>query len=543
MKKHILKLSLIALLGFGLFACGNDDTSSASSTPASSNTTSSVATSKTTSTTTSSTTSSATSSTTSSATELKLSKVSEIKTIAKGTKVKFRATYQGKNNKVFKDSKLGDVWFGAYVADGDDWMQLFKTNKDLITNDINIGDVIEVEGTTAHYTNSNVTTPEVSATSIKKVTDATITAGNWLTFNETNHPALTNEMLNKGAHIENALVTNVNTSKSGNKTIDFKLVDTTYQIHLNKNYTDVTIGSIANLAENDTFSCDTYVSANSGEYQFALANNFTSVKGEKVNVTGVTADAKISVNVGLTKKITASVEPSNATVKGLTYVSQNTEIATVDANGYVKGVAVGSTTVTVTSIDDTTKSATVNVTVVKAADTGNYRLISTHDFTTGTETGTEFDATTAKAAFARNMTGTDSINSITSVAKVYDGNGKGGAKDGKAGLIKFGIKKENGSITIKFNTGVLVSKVVINCHSFSINDSNSTNTTDFVAVNDLTPVAAPYNATATPEDVEFVIENGSNEVTIKSYNPKSTSNGGRFVEYSISFYSSKAKKD
>lgn len=38
MKKHILKLSLIALLGFGLFACGNDNTSSTSTTPASSNT-------------------------------------------------------------------------------------------------------------------------------------------------------------------------------------------------------------------------------------------------------------------------------------------------------------------------------------------------------------------------------------------------------------------------------------------------------------------------------------------------------------------------
>lgn len=545
MKKHILKLSLIALLGFGLFACGNDNTSSTSTTPASSNTESSTSSSSTASSSSSSSKASSSSSSSSSssvAEEVKLSKVSEVKTIAKGTKVKFRATYQGKNNKVFKDSKLGDVWFGAYVADGDDWMQLFKTNKDLITNDINIGDVIEVEGTTAHYTNSNVTTPEVSATSIKKVTDATITAGNWLTFNETNHPALTNEMLNKGAHIENALVTNVNTSNSGNKTIDFKLVDTTYQIHLNKNYTDVTIDSIANLAENDTFSCDTYVSVNNGKYQFALASNFTSVKGEKVNVTGVTADAKISVNVGLTKKITASVEPSNATVKGLTYVSQNTEIATVDANGYVKGVAVGSTTVTVTSVDDTTKSATVNVTVVKAADTGNYRLISTHDFTTGT-TSAEFNATSAKAAFARNMTGTDSINSITSVTKVYDGNGLGGAKDGQFGLIKFGTKDKNGSITIKFNTGVLVSKVVINCHSFYINDNNSTNTTDFVAVNDLTPVAAPYNATATPENVEFVIENGSNEVTIKSYNPKSTSKGGRFVAYSISFYSSKAKKD
>ena len=549
MKKHILKISLIALLGFGLFACGNDDTSSASSTPASSNTTSSTSSSSTASSSSSSSKASSSSSSSSSssvAEEVKLSKVSEVKTIAKGKKVKFRATYQGKNNKVFKDSKLGNVWYGTFVADGNDWIQLFKCDEKLLTSDIALGDVIEVEGTTAHNEYKGVTTPEVAATSIKKVTDATITAGNWLTFNETNHPALTNEMLNKGAHIENALVTNVNTSNSGNKTIDFKLVDTTYQIHLNKNYTDVTIDSIANLAENDTFSCDTYVSVNNGKYQFALANNFTSVKGEKVNVTGVTADAKISVNVGLTKKITASVEPSNATVKGLTYVSQNTEIATVDANGYVKGVAVGSTTVTVTSVDDTTKSATVNVTVVKAADTGNYRLISTHDFTTGTiSTAKLLDITTIKAAFERNVTsGTSKIDSIISVENVYDGNGDGGGKAKSAGLLKVGKKKGNGSIIIKFNTGVLVSKVVINCHSFyALSTDHPTNTSNFIGVNDITPVAAPYNETATPEDVEFIVDNGSNEITIKSYNPTSTSTGGLFVMYSVSFYSSKAKKD
>lgn len=549
MKKHILKLSLIALLGFGLFACGNDNTSSTSSTPASSNTETSVASSSTASSSSSSSKASSSSSSSSSssvAEEVKLSKVSEVKTIAKGKKVKFRATYQGKNNKVFKDSKLGNVWYGTFVADGNDWIQLFKCDEKLLTSDIALGDVIEVEGTTAHNEYKGVTTPEVAATSIKKVTDATITAGNWLTFNETNHPALTNEMLNKGAHIENALVTNVNTSDSGNKTIDFKLVDTTYQIHLNKNYTDITIDSIANLAENDTFSCDTYVSVNNGKYQFALANNFTSVKGEKVNVTGVTADAKISVNVGLTKKITASVEPSNATVKGLTYVSQNTEIATVDANGYVKGVAVGSTTVTVTSVDDTTKSATVNVTVVKAADTGNYRLISTHDFTTGTiSTAKLLDITTMKAAFERNVTsGTSKIDSIISVENVYDGNGDGGGKAKSAGLLKVGKKKGNGSIIIKFNTGVLVSKVVINCHSFyALSTDHPMNTSNFIGVNDITPVAAPYNETATPEDVEFIVDNGSNEITIKSYNPTSTSTGGLFVMYSVSFYSSKAKKD
>lgn len=549
MKKHILKLSLIALLGFGLFACGNDNTSSTSSTPASSNTETSVASSSTASSSSSSSKASSSSSSISSSSvaEVQLSKLADIKTIAKGTKVKFRGSYQGMNNKVYTFKGV-QQYTSYFLADGNEWTQLFQFDKNLVPEGINIGDIVEVEGTTAHYTNktNTYTIPEVTPTSIKKVTDETIVAGNWMTINETFHEALTLDMLNKGAHIENAVVLEKTIdAKYGNVTIDFKFGETNYTLLLDSRYTDVEAAEIANLAQNDIFSCDTYVGVNSStsKAQFVYANNFTRTQGATVDVTGVTADAEISVNVGLTKKITASVEPSNATVKGLTYVSQNTEIATVDANGYVKGVAVGSTTVTVTSVDDTTKSATVNVTVVKAADTGNYRLISTHDFTTGTETGTEFDTTTAKAAFARNMTGTDSINSITSVAKVYDGNGMNGAKDGQFGLIKFGASKANGSITIKFNTGVLVSKVVINCHSFYINDSNSTNTTDFVAVNDLTPVAAPYNATATPEDVEFVIENGSNEVTIKSYNPKSTSKGGRFVAYSISFYSSKAKKD
>ena len=547
MKKHILKLSLIALLGFGLFACGNDNTSSTSSTPASSNTTSSVATSTTTSTTTSVATSSTTSSTTSSAAEVQLSKLADIKTIAKGTKVKFRGSYQGMNNKVYTFNGV-QQYTSYFLADGNEWTQLFQFDKNLVPEGINIGDIVEVEGTTAHYTNKTktYTIPEVTPTSIKKVTDETIVAGNWMTINETFHEALTLDMLNKGAHIENAVVLEKTIdAKYGNVTIDFKFGETNYTLLLDSRYTDVEAAEIANLAQNDIFSCDTYVGVNSStsKAQFVYANNFTRTQGATVDVTGVTADAEISVAVGSSKKITASVTPSNATNKELTYTSNNTEIATVDTNGTVKGVAEGSTTITVTSVDDTTKSATVNVKVIKAADTGNYALIATHDFTTGTETGTEFNATTAKAAFARNMTGNDSINSITSVTKVYDGNGKGGAKDGQFGLIKFGTKDKNGSITIKFNTGVLVSKVVINCHSFYINDSNSTNTTDFVAVNDLTPVAAPYNETATPENVEFVIENGSNEVTIKSYNPKSTSKGGRVVVYSISFYSSKAKKD
>ena len=370
MKKHILKLSLIALLGFGLFACGNDDTSSASSTPASSNTTSSVATSTTTSTTTSVATSSTTSSATSSAAEVQLSKLADIKTIAKGTKVKFRGSYQGMNNKVYTFNGV-QQYTSYFLADGNEWTQLFQFDKNLVPEGINIGDIVEVEGTTAHYTNktNTYTIPEVTPTSIKKVTDETIVAGNWMTINETFHEALTLDMLNKGAHIENAVVLEKTIdAKYGNVTIDFKFGETNYTLLLDSRYTDVEAAEIANLAQNDIFSCDTYVGVNSStsKAQFVYANNFTRTQGATVDVTGVTADAEISVAVGSSKKITASVTPSNATNKELTYTSNNTEIATVDTNGTVKGVAEGTTTITVASVADTTKTATVNVTVVKA---------------------------------------------------------------------------------------------------------------------------------------------------------------------------------
>ena len=93
------------------------------------------------------------------------------------------------------------------------------------------------------------------------------------------------------------------------------------------------------------------------------------IVADKVAVTGVTADASIEVAEGATKKITASVTPADATNKGLTFTSNNVEIATVSEDGTVTGVAEGSTTITVASVEDTTKTATVNVTVTKGGDT------------------------------------------------------------------------------------------------------------------------------------------------------------------------------
>jgi len=87
-----------------------------------------------------------------------------------------------------------------------------------------------------------------------------------------------------------------------------------------------------------------------------------------VSVTGVALDkSTAALTVGKTVQLTATVSPSNATNKGLTWASSDTSVATVDANGNVKGVKSGAATITVTT-DDGGYTATCKMTVTNAAD-------------------------------------------------------------------------------------------------------------------------------------------------------------------------------
>lgn len=80
-------------------------------------------------------------------------------------------------------------------------------------------------------------------------------------------------------------------------------------------------------------------------------------------VTDVTVSpTKASVKVGETVTLTATVAPSDAENKSLTWASSNTEIARV-RNGIVTGVSAGTATITVTSTDGTNKSASAEITV------------------------------------------------------------------------------------------------------------------------------------------------------------------------------------
>ena len=83
-----------------------------------------------------------------------------------------------------------------------------------------------------------------------------------------------------------------------------------------------------------------------------------------IKVTGVTVAPKTNnLEVDGTRQLNATIEPSNATNKKVTYESDNDEVATVNSSGLVTAIGEGKATITVKTVDGNhTDTATVNVT-------------------------------------------------------------------------------------------------------------------------------------------------------------------------------------
>jgi uncharacterized repeat protein (TIGR02543 family) len=88
--------------------------------------------------------------------------------------------------------------------------------------------------------------------------------------------------------------------------------------------------------------------------------------GTTVAITGVILNKDtLSLTVGGEETLTATVAPAEATNKNVTWSSSDNTIATVDTNGKVKAVAIGTATITVTT-EDGSYTATCDVTVTTA---------------------------------------------------------------------------------------------------------------------------------------------------------------------------------
>lgn len=103
------------------------------------------------------------------------------------------------------------------------------------------------------------------------------------------------------------------------------------------------------------------------------ATTAITVSSSSVAVTSVSlSPTTATLAVGATQQLTATVLPSNATNKAVSYASNNTGVATVNSSGLVTAVANGTATITVTTADGN-KTSTAAITVSTA--TGTYFTI------------------------------------------------------------------------------------------------------------------------------------------------------------------------
>ena len=90
-----------------------------------------------------------------------------------------------------------------------------------------------------------------------------------------------------------------------------------------------------------------------------------TVKSSTIAVTKLTlSETSAEVSVGKTLTLSCTIEPTDATNKELVWSSFDETIATVDAQGVVTGVKVGTVTITVASKSNPSVTATCTVTVV-----------------------------------------------------------------------------------------------------------------------------------------------------------------------------------
>lgn len=98
---------------------------------------------------------------------------------------------------------------------------------------------------------------------------------------------------------------------------------------------------------------------------FALVSCLDVAYVEKVVIECGSTEVAIGSTLNLKTKIT----PANATVQAITWTSDNPSVATVDENGVVTGHAKGKATITAKSVENSTKSDKVTISVVDATGT------------------------------------------------------------------------------------------------------------------------------------------------------------------------------
>ena len=237
-----------------------------------------------------------------------------------------------------------------------------------------------------------------------------------------------------------------------------------------------------------------------------------TVKANTVVVTGVTLNkSTLTLKVGASETLTATIAPADATNKNVTWASSDAAVATVDASGKVTGVAAGTATITVTT-EDGGKTATCQVTV--KANTVPVTGVTLNKivlklYTGGSET---LKATVAPANATNKYVTWKSSN--PAVATV-DANGKVTAKS--IGMADITVTTKDGGYTATCRVGVVrrpggdvsVTGVTLNKTTLKLGKGASETLTATVAPTN----ATNKNVTWTSSDPAVATVDASGKVT------------------------------
>lgn len=309
------------------------------------------------------------------------------------------------------------------------------------------------------------------------------------------------------------------------KNMSFKIIDEgntedTFIVYRIKTYqgTALTAETAATIVEGATVVINTQIVNFKGNTpETSGTPNIISISaGAPVAATGVKANESLEVKVGKTVKINATVEPSNATDKALTYTSEDTKTATVSDTGVVTGVAVGSTKVIVSLTSNSAIKAEVVINVVEAGEDPIPSGTATYVFTDA-KCGSNGQATklaTADAALALFKTDSDiKPTAVSDFGNIYAGaNGGSNATAFTVDeVLKIGKSKEAGKITLTFDESVQITKVEVSfagwkaASSLSINGDAKTSSTTFAK--DCTYTAVTYELSEATNVLSFLSGN------------------------------------
>ena len=240
----------------------------------------------------------------------------------------------------------------------------------------------------------------------------------------------------------------------------------------------------------------------------------------------------LSMTEGESFKLAASISPANASEKDVTWSSDNQAVVSVDEDGTVTAIKVGSATITVKT-NDGGKTATCSVTV-KAAEVPVTGVSLNKTSLTMTEGETQTLTATVKPDNATDKSVTWSSNN-TSVATVSN---SGVVTAKKAGSATITVKTNNGgktatcSVTVRA-AEVSVTGVSLDKTSLTMTEGETQTLTATVSPSNATDKSVTWSsnntsvATVSSSGVVTAVKAGSSTITVK------TNNGGKTATCSV----------